>query len=107
MARDPKSGALTTASQSPNTNAGNLGNLTWAPWSRQNRFDYTADGQNGYFVNNGPLDRFSRDSGTGILTLRPSVPDMGARFLALDSVNGILFTVGEKIASFKVGGMLK
>ena len=102
LARDPKSGALTTTSQSPNANAGNLGSLTWAPWSRQNRFAYSKDGQSGYFVNNGPVEHFSRDLATGALTLLPPIPDMGAHFLAFNPVNGILFTVGEKIASFKL-----
>ena len=102
LARDPNSGALSLASQNPNAKAGDLGNLTGAPWSRQDRFAYTKDGQSGFFVNNGPVERFSRDPATGVLTLLPPIPDMGARKLALDPVNGNLFTVGEKIASFKV-----
>ncbi len=102
LARDPQTGALTTVGQKPTTDAGNLGLLTGAPWSRQDRFAYMKDGQSGYFVNNGPLERFNRDTATGALTLLPPVPDMGAAKLALDLANGILFTVGEKIASFKI-----
>jgi hypothetical protein len=108
LVREPSSGALTLASREPDTNAGNLGILTGAPWSRQDRFAYSADGYYGYFVNEGwrakegPVECFRRDPATGALTLLPPIPDMGARRLVLDPVNGILFTAGEKIASFKI-----
>ena len=102
LARDPQSGTLTVVGQTPATNASSLGGLTGAPWSRQDRFAYAADGQSGYFVNNGPLERFNRDPATGALTLLSPVPGMGASKLALDPVNGVLFTAGEKIASLKI-----
>ena len=102
LARDPQSGALSIAGQKPTTDAGNLGLLTGAPWSRQGRFAYADDGLSGYFVNDGPLERFTRDLTTGALTLLPPLPEMGAAKLALDPANSLLFTAGEKIASFKI-----
>ena len=102
LACNPQSGTLSLATPSPTLSAGNLGGLTGAPWSRQGRFAYTADGKGGIYVNNGPVERFSRDPATGALTFLPPVPDMGAFFLSFDPDSGILLTVGEKIASFLV-----
>ena len=106
LARDPAGGALKIASQSP-VIKDRMRTLTGAPWGRQDRFVYTADGKSGYYAMSGPLGHFSRNTATGELTILPPNPDAGVVKLALDPVNGILFTVGEKIASFKVGGTNK
>ena len=103
LSRDPTSGALKIASKTP-VIKDRMRTLTGPPWGRQDRFVYTADGTNGYYAMSGPLGHFSRNLATGELTILPPNPDAGVIKLALDPVNGILFTVGEKISSFKVGG---
>ena len=103
LARDTKSGALTVAGKS-NPIQDHFRVITGPPWGRQNRCVYTADGRNIYCALAGSLGHLSRDLTTGELKVLPMTPDAGVVKLALDPVHGILFTVGEKIGSYKVGG---
>lgn len=105
LARDPDSGKLTIMHQKTEPTLRGVGG---APWSCLDRFAFAGDGKSGYYifgsdrVKGGPLGSFTRDPGTGALTFLPPVEDMGAQKLVVDPVAGNLFTVGEKIASFKI-----
>jgi len=105
LARDSKDGKLTILDHKTEPV---LRGLQGAPWSCMDRFAFAGDGKSGYciigsdVVKGGPLGIFTRDPATGALTMLPAVADMGAQKLVVDPVNGNLFTVGEKIASFKI-----
>lgn len=104
LVRDLRSGAWTVAYQKAEPG---LRNLDSPEFARVERFAFAGDGRRGYFLleqRDGALGSFTRDPASGALTVLPPVADMGARKLVVDPVNGNLFTVGEKIASFKIPG---
>lgn len=107
LARDPVSGKLTIVDQK---NEATLSGVQGVPYSRPDRLAFAGDGKSGYCIPNyasGPLRSFTRDPDTGALTFQPPVEDIDAQRLVVDPVNGNLFTVGEKIVSFKIPGSEK
>ena len=102
LARDPNSGALSIVSKSPVV-MNRLRTLPGMPWGRQDRFNYTPDGRDIYCSMYGPMGHISRNVETGELTVLPQKEDAGTVKQVLDSENGILFTAGEKIGSYKIG----
>jgi len=105
LARDPATGSLSMVSQQIEPS---LRGAMGTPWSCLDRFAFAGNGKSGYYaigselLKNGLLGSFTRDPATGALTIRPAISDIGAQKLVVDPVNGNLFTVGGKIASFKI-----
>jgi len=102
LARDATSGKLSIVHQK---NEPTLSGMNASPYDRLDRFAFAGDGKSGYCIpdyTGGQLGHFARDPDTGALTFLPPVADMGADKLVVDPVNGNLFTVGEKIVSFKI-----
>jgi len=104
LARDPGSGKLTLVQRKTEPA---LRGLVGVPYSRPDRLVFAGDGKSGYCIpdyGGTLLESFSRDPETGTLTFHPPVTDINAHRLVADPVNGNLFTVGEKISSFKIPG---
>ena len=108
LARDPEKGTLsvvTSGAADPKFNG-----LPSVEWNRHCRFVFRADGKSGAFTAGtglfgcaGMVGTFTRDPATGALTVgatAAAIP-LGAAHVVVDPITGQLFTVGEKIASFK------